>query len=81
MNHALETEMKPISRIVSQNIINDCRSDSFKNHETGNKNNKDDSLHKINLMRDIDWNEANLRETKLRDSQLQNDITVCQRDS
>ena len=36
---------------------------------------------KINLMRDIDWNEANLRETKLRDSQLQNDITVCQRDS
>ena len=81
MNHALETEMKPNSRIVSQNIINDCQSDSFKNHETGNKNNEDDSLHKINLMRDIDWNEANLRETKLRDSQLQNDITVCQRDS
>ena len=81
MNHALETEMKPNSRIVSQNIINDCQSDSFKNHETGNKNNKDHSLRKINLMRDIDWNEANLRETKLRDSQLQNDITVCQRDS
>ena len=81
MNHALETEMKPNSRIVSQNIINDCQSDSFKNHEIGNKNNKDHSLRKINLMRDIDWNEANLRETKLRDSQLQNDITVCQRDS
>ena len=41
--HALETEMKPNSRIVSQNIIIDCQSDSFKNHETGNKNHKDDS--------------------------------------
>ena len=41
--HALETEMKPNSRMVSQNIIIDCQSDSFKNHETGNKNHKDDS--------------------------------------
>ena len=45
LNYAHETEMKPNSRIVSQNIINDCQSDSFKNHETGNKNHKDDSIY------------------------------------
>ena len=38
-------------------------------------------LRKINLMRDIDWNDANLCEMKCRDSQLQNVVTVYQRDS
>ena len=43
MNHALETEMKPNSRIVSQNIIIARQSDSYIHHETGTKNHKDDS--------------------------------------
>ena len=32
-------------------------------------------------MRDIDWNDANWCEMKCRDSQLQNVVTVYQRDS
>ena len=38
-------------------------------------------LRNISLMRDIDWNDANLCEMKCRDTQLQNVVTVCQRDS
>ena len=81
LTKALQAEVGRNADTRLQQVIN-CQKESNGQHKTGNKNHQKDTIHSKSIWCwDIVSSTTNWSGTKCTDSQLQNVIIVCQRDS